>query len=164
MAGEVDGMAAGSGQERPAAAFDQLIPARIHKISDLLEEVARIMLGDTHGLGFTETRILAYLAENGSASVIDISRDLRVDKAWISRRLSALVSKRLIAKQPDGSDSRAILASLTDEGKLAADRTMDIVRKTYTTIVDGVDEKVASDIITVLEANIQTILSQLRSA
>ena len=76
------------------------------------------MLGD-EGLGFTETRILSYLDERSDASVIDISRDLQVDKAWISRRLQSLGTKKLIAKKRDGSDSRVILVSLTAKGKLA---------------------------------------------
>jgi DNA-binding MarR family transcriptional regulator len=163
VAGETDGAAVSGGQRQPLASFDQLIPARIHKVSDTLEDVARLMLGEAYGLGFTETRILAYLRENRSASVIDISRDLRVDKAWISRRLQFLASKKLIAKTPDSFDSRVILVSLTGKGRLSAERAMGVVRQTYSTIMDGVDEKLANELITRLETNLQAILSQLRS-
>jgi len=121
------------------------------------------MLGEAYGLGFTETRILAYLWENRSASVIDISRDLRVDKAWISRRLQSLAAKKLIAKNRDNSDSRVILISLTGKGKSAAERAMGVVRQTYSTIMDGVDEQLANDLITRLETNLHAILSRLRS-
>lgn len=121
------------------------------------------MLGEAYGLGFTETRILAYLRENRSASVIDISRDLQVDKAWISRRLQALASKKLIAKNRNSSDSRVILISLTAKGRLAAERAMGVVRQTYSTIMNGVDEQLANKLITTLETNLHAILSRLRS-
>jgi DNA-binding MarR family transcriptional regulator len=160
---KIDGTAFNTGQGQPLASFEQLIPARIHKVSDTLEDVARLMLGEAYGLGFTETRILAYLGENRSASVVDISRDLRVDKAWISRRLQSLASKKLIAKKPDSFDSRAILVSLTAKGRLAAERAMGVVRQTYGTIMNGVDEKLANELITTLETNLHAILSQLRS-
>ena len=163
MAGKTDGAAVSSGQRQPLASFEQLIPSRIHKVSDTLEDVARLMLGEAYGLGFTETRILAYLRENRSASVIDISRDLRVDKAWISRRLQSLATKKLIAKNPDSFDSRVILVSLTGKGRSAAERAMGVVRQTYSTIMKGLDEKLANELITILETNLHSILSQLRS-
>lgn len=150
-------------QDQALASFEQLIPSRIHKVSDSLEDIGRRMQGEAHRLRFTEVRILAYLAENKSASVIDISRDLRVDKAWISRLLHSMASKKLITKDRDGSDSRVILVSLTGEGGLVAQRVMDVARQTYSTIMDGVDEKLASALITRLETNLQGILAKLRA-
>lgn len=150
-------------QAQPVVSFEQLIPSRIHKVSDSLEDVGRLLQGDAHRLRFTEVRILAYLAENKSASVIDISRDLRVDKAWISRLLNSLASKKLIAKNRDGSDSRVILISLTVEGGIVADHTMDVARQSYSTIMNGVDEKLANELISTLETNLRGILLTLRS-
>ncbi|WP_066969654.1 MarR family winged helix-turn-helix transcriptional regulator [Rhizorhabdus dicambivorans] len=164
MSAKKSGAAGGKEQGQGLLPFERLIPARIHKVSDTLEDVARLMLGDAYGLGFTEARILAYLSEHKSASVIDISRDLGVDKAWISRRLQALATRKLLTKSRDGSDSRVILVSLTGKGRTEAERSMDVVRQTYGIIVDGVDLAVADALITRLETNLHDILSQLRSS
>jgi DNA-binding MarR family transcriptional regulator len=77
--------------------------------------------------------------------------------------LQSLASKKLIAKKPDSFDSRVIVVSLTGKGRLAAERAMGVVRQTYSTIMNGVDEKLANELITTLETNLHSILSQLRS-
>ncbi|MGE4341404.1 MAG: MarR family winged helix-turn-helix transcriptional regulator, partial [Pigmentiphaga sp.] len=159
MSGKASRASANGRQGQAVASFEELIPSRIHKVSDTLEDVARLMQGDAHRLRFTEVRILAYLAEKQSASAIDISRDLRVDKAWISRLSQSLASKKLIAKNRDASDSRVVLVSLTAEGRLVSDRTMEVARQTYGTIMSGIDEKLANQLITTLEANLHGILS-----
>ena len=162
MTGGRNGAAAGDASKRPAP-FEQLIPTRIHKVSDALEDVARLMLDEAHGLGFTETRILAHLEANRSASVIDISRDLRVDKAWISRRVQSLVTDGLIRKDRDVSDSRIIIVSLTEKGRSLAGRALAVAEEAYSNIMDGVDEELAKELIGRLEINVKAILSRLRS-
>ena len=163
MAGARQEAALGADPEQSPAMFDQLVPARIHKISDTLEDLARLMLGEASGLGFTETRILAYLITNESASVADVSRDLRVDKAWISRRRQALATKRLITKCRDHRDSRLIIVSLTGKGRVAAERAFGVVTDTYNTIMNGVDEALADNLITILEGNLDAMLLRIHT-
>lgn len=143
--------------------YEDEFPVRLRKASDALEEVVRLLLGDTHGLGFTEMRLLAYLAERPRASVGEISRDLRVDKAWISRLLQALGGRQMTIQTRDHSDSRIVLASLTDAGRAYYEKTIAAVTRCDASIMEGVDEDLASALIARIEANLRSVAQRLRS-
>jgi DNA-binding MarR family transcriptional regulator len=102
----------------PPASYKPTLLERIG-LGVLVPNVARMILRDGLFIGFTELRILARLYEGSAASISDLSRDLLIDKAWISRQLRQLARRGLIVKGPHPSDSRVTLASLTP---LARDR------------------------------------------
>lgn len=147
----------------PPPSYEEHIPVKIGKAADAVGDVARLILGDTHGLGLTDFRILAYLSERPSASLADVSRDLDIDKAWISRLAQALGTRNYIRKQRDPSDSRAVLASLTDEGRAAHESALSRVNRFYGRIMAGIDEELAADLIARLDANLREIAADLRS-
>lgn len=158
-------MATTDGQTRssPSRSYEDAFPVRLRRASDALEEVVRLLLGDTHGLGFTEMRLIAYLAERRSASIGEISRELRVDKAWISRLLQALGGRGLTTQARDPSDSRVVLASLTEAGRAYHDKTMAAVTRCDAAITDGVDQDLAGELIVRIEANLRAVAQRLRS-
>lgn len=144
-------------------AFEDALPVKLRRASDVLEEVVRLLLGDVHGLGFTEVRLLGYLAERPSAPLSEISRDLRVDKAWIWRLLRALKARGLTAEERDSSDPRIVLASLTDAGRALYRQISSDAGRCNAEILAGVDEALAGELMDRLEANLRRVALQLRS-
>lgn len=61
--------------------------------------------------------ILATLQRAGAQRMTDISKRLGVGKPTLSRQLSALAERGFITKKADPADGRALVISLTEEGK-----------------------------------------------
>lgn len=145
------------------SAYDSLLPIRLRIASDLMEECARLILTGTHFLGSTELRVLGYLAERDEASVGEVSRDLKVDKAWISRLLVQLGERSLVARTGHRSDSRVVLVSLTDRGRALFEAIMSAVKPHYAAMAQGVDEAAALTFLDTLECNLTRLNAQLRA-
>lgn len=147
----------------PFIAFEEAFLVRLRNAAEALEEVARLLLGEANQLNFTEMRILAYLRDKGSASGGQISRSLRVDNAWISRLLQGLSGKGLIVQTRDPSDQRVVLASLTDAGRTVYEKSLSDVGRCNGSIMEGLDEDLATEMIVRLESNLRTVALRLRS-
>lgn len=167
MAGSKEpvGDQAAKGQQR--SRYDGQIPVRVRTASDLLEDCARLILDDGTFIGSTELRILGLLAEHEGLSISEISRNLFVDKAWISRRIKLLADMQLVQLDRHDMDSRLLLARLTDEGRSRFARTMQSVTPVYAEIVAGMDEAATITLLDRLECNLRNLnarLRQMRSA
>ena len=67
----------------------------------------------------TEARVLFEIAKRERVSASDFSRDLGLDPGYLSRILSGLERRGLIAKVPSETDARRRILSLTYEGREA---------------------------------------------
>ncbi|WP_372731390.1 MarR family winged helix-turn-helix transcriptional regulator [Novosphingobium sp.] len=141
--------------------YDSQIPIRIRTASDLLEECARLILNDGNFIGFTELRIFGLLAEREGLSISEISRDLLVDKAWISRRVKILADRRLVRLDRHDTDSRILLASLTDDGRSLFARISGAVAPVYEEIVAGLDQDATVSLLDRLEQNLRKLKGRL---
>lgn len=140
--------------------FEALLPVRLKKVADVLAASTRQLFVEVEGVNFTETRILAYLANRPDSSVLEISRDLLVDKAWISRLLRGLGEKRLIERRDQG-EGRQVLINLSPAGRSTYARIMAQVALHNGAVVKDVDGEAARRIFDQLERNIQAVMSQL---
>lgn len=61
--------------------------------------------------------ILVTLQRDGSQRMTDISKRLGVGKPTLSRQLSTLAERGFITKQADPADGRALVISLTEQGR-----------------------------------------------
>ena len=64
----------------------------------------------------TEARVLFEIASREQATASDFSRDLGLDPGYLSRILSGLERRGLIARAPSETDARRRILSLTSEG------------------------------------------------
>lgn len=142
--------------------FEELVPIRIRKISDDFQEVVNLALRGMEGVRFTDARILAYLAERDTTSMADISRDLKIDKAWISRLVRELSDRRLVIRERDQSDSRSLLVALTDTGRMMYNEVMKIAIRHNDTVMADIDLARAITFLDTLEANVAQVITTLR--
>jgi DNA-binding MarR family transcriptional regulator len=103
--------------DKPDREFEALLAVRIRVLADRMDLFAQRVFGAAYGVRFADVRILACVAAADQASVADISRDLNIDKAWISRLVRELEEKGLVVKSRDPADSRAVVISATDKGR-----------------------------------------------
>ncbi len=82
--------------------------------------------GNLHGSGFalTEARVLYELAERGDCLAVELSRDLDLDPAYLSRILKRFEAQGWLERQRSDLDGRAFRLRLTAAG-LAAFRPLD---------------------------------------
>lgn len=82
--------------------------------------------GNLHGAGFalTEARVLYELAERGDCLAVELSRDLDLDPAYLSRILKRFEAQGWLERQRSDLDGRAFRLRLTAAG-LAAFRPLD---------------------------------------
>lgn len=158
-----DGAEATGSDAKFRPSFDALVTIRLSAAAAIIEDCARLMLGEGHFLNVTELRILGYLKQCSSASISDIGRHLRVDKAWISRRIKPMADRNLVTRRKSRSDSRHVLISLTAEGSRFYDQVMADVMPHYTAIMDGIDGPLLLELLDKLEANVRTVAAQLRA-
>ena len=68
------------------------------------------------GLSLTQVHLLTYLRKNGPTPFSELSIQLSVEKASLSRTLNSLVEKLYVETSTSGTDKRQKLFSLRQEG------------------------------------------------
>jgi DNA-binding MarR family transcriptional regulator len=144
--------------------FDSALSVRLVAAAAAAEECARLILGDSHFIGLTELRILAYLFERPRVSVSEISRDLQIDKAWISRLLKQLERRHLVDRTRHRSDPRQLVIALTASGQDFHTRVMARVEPYGERIAAGIDEGLAIAMLGRLEQNLRVLNTDLRAS
>jgi DNA-binding MarR family transcriptional regulator len=119
----------------PEAALLQLetfLPYRLALLSSLTAQVLAAVHA-SHGLTQAEWVALTTIAERPRTSAKVIGATFHMQKAKVSRAVSALLRRKLIAATPHGSDRRLIELELTPQGdalyRQCAHAAMDVARQ-----------------------------------
>jgi DNA-binding MarR family transcriptional regulator len=144
---------------QPDGDFEALLAVRIRVLADRMELFAQRLFGAAYGVRFADVRILAYLAKTNRASVAEISRDLNIDKAWISRLVRELEEKGLATKTADPEDSRAVLVSATAKGRHVHEQVLHTALGHEAEITGALDLARLSTDLTKLEAGVAQMMA-----
>jgi DNA-binding MarR family transcriptional regulator len=88
----------------------------------LLREVARMytraqrVVADCCRTTSTQCHLLTELARSGPLPLSELGTRVCLEKSWVSRAVDAMVERGLVSKEPNPSDARSWLVTLTDEG------------------------------------------------
>lgn len=74
----------------------------------------------------TQCHLLIELARSSPLALSELGTRVSLEKSWVSRAVEAMVERRLVTKEPNPSDARSWLVTLTDEGV----RTVDALNQT----------------------------------
>jgi DNA-binding MarR family transcriptional regulator len=110
-------MARQRSKDRGLYVLESLVTYRLMRLADTLVRAAGQVYRAHHGVSLTELRLLAMIGRHQPLAVNEASRLTGIDKAWVSRSLTALVKRKLVIRQPHPSDSRIVLLSLTPSGR-----------------------------------------------
>lgn len=89
---------------------------------NLLREVARSysraqrVVADCCRTTSTQCHLLTELARSGPLSLSELGVRVLLEKSWVSRAVDAMVERGLVTKEPNPSDARSWLVTLTDDG------------------------------------------------
>ena len=94
-----------------------LLSYRLHVVANLLSRGAEMRYRREHGVSLWEWRTVALLGEAAPQSLNDLASAAGVDKAQMSRVVSALAARGIVARVEDSRDARAVSLSLTPKGR-----------------------------------------------
>ncbi|MDI9895623.1 MULTISPECIES: MarR family winged helix-turn-helix transcriptional regulator [Nocardiaceae] len=92
------------------------------------------------GLNPSQSRALHVLArEQESMRLRDLAEHLRIVARSATDIVDSLEAAQLVTRQPDPSDRRAVLVTLTDTGRALLDRIDDARRQVSSEMFDGLE-------------------------
>lgn len=112
----------------------------------LVHEVAKLMKrrfdeeAQRHGITMPQWRTLAVIAQHDGITQSAIAAEIDADPMTVSGILDRLDKRRLIDRYPDPSDSRAKLATLTDEGQLLYEEARRVGLDLYRSTLVGLSQ------------------------
>ena len=89
----------------------------------LLREVARMytraqrVVADCCRTTSTQCHLLTELGRSGPLPLSELGTRVCLEKSWVSRAVDAMVERGLVTKEPNPSDARSWLVTLTAEGE-----------------------------------------------
>jgi DNA-binding MarR family transcriptional regulator len=99
----------------------QTISSKLIVAGNFLRRGATLRYRRLVGLPWVEYGIVAVLGRRKPITVAGLAELLGMDKAQLSRALSHLVKRKLVARNANPEDSREVLVALTDAGLQAHD-------------------------------------------
>ena len=100
----------------------------------MLREVARMytraqrVVADCCRTTSTQCHLLTELARSGPLPLSELGTRVCLEKSWVSRAVDAMVDRELVTKEPNPTDARSWLVTLTVDGFRTVeelDRTLD---------------------------------------
>jgi DNA-binding MarR family transcriptional regulator len=65
----------------------------------------------------TQCHLLTELARSGPLPLSELGNRVCLEKSWVSRAVDAMVERGVVTKEPNPSDARSWLVTLTDDGE-----------------------------------------------
>lgn len=96
--------------------LDSFLPFRLSVASNAVSRTIARVYEARFGLKVPEWRLVAVLADAGGLTQQAIVERTVMDKVTVSRATLALVERRLARRDPNPSDARSHLVTLTEEG------------------------------------------------
>jgi|CXWL01.1.fsa_nt_gi DNA-binding MarR family transcriptional regulator len=95
----------------------ELLSYRLHQVANLLSRGAELRYRREFGVSLWEWRTVALLGgAREPQSLNDLARAAGMDKGQMSRVVSGLTRKEIVAREADANDARGIRLSLTRAG------------------------------------------------
>ncbi|UOA26599.1 MarR family transcriptional regulator [Pseudosulfitobacter sp. DSM 107133] len=146
--------------EKILSQFDlrQFLTYRLSKLQNALNAQAGHVLASHGDITLTEWRILYILRSMSTATMSQIVKESRLDKAQISRAIKGLVDKGLIASVQDERDQRRQLLSATAEGRALKEKILPIMMRRQEAMTEGLTQAEIDTFIKVLDQLDETAL------
>lgn len=112
---------------QPAPALERALTWRLHRLHKLTDlQSARAYAGHA-GISISDGRCLAAIGSFAPLSVNDLATHAHLTKGQASRAAQALVDAGLVIKTISDADGRGVVLTLTDSGRDAWQRVMQLI-------------------------------------
>ena len=97
--------------------LEEFLPYRLNVLSSLMSQALSRVYAEPYGIGVAEWRVLATLGQFGVMTGKAIGRHSHMHKTKVSRAVSLLERRKLVARRANRSDMREAFLSLTPAGR-----------------------------------------------
>ena len=125
----------------PRLKLDDHVPLLLSHVANMLTANAARTYFKHHGLTVTEWRVIRVLAAEPRLSQGRIAQLMGINKSSVSRSAEALIKRRLIVDEPDPTDPRRILLSLTPAGEALHDQTVVTAMARDALFLEGISDE-----------------------
>jgi len=147
-----------------AKGLDDHIAVRIVRISEIVSRIATLTIEGRWGLSNTDLRLLNNLDGAPPMAVSELSRRTHVDKAWVSRSVRDLESRKLVQRRSHSKDSRLALISLSTRGQQLLDEVRPFALQNEIELLSGIDARLLKKLVDALEANAEAQLDRFQGS
>ncbi|TXI25380.1 MAG: MarR family transcriptional regulator [Roseateles sp.] len=130
----------------------------------LLREVARMytraqrVVADCCRTTSTQCHLLTELGRSGPLPLSELGTRVSLEKSWVSRAVEAMAARGLVTKEPNPSDARSWLVTLTADGE----RTVSELNKTLDDHAEALLASLSPRQRDAVETSLLTLLKALR--
>ena len=101
--------------------LELFLPYLLNKAAEVTSQAFQPAYRGAHGMTRAQWRVIANLAKFGALTAADICRKGLIEKTKVSRAVAALETRGLLRREVLGSDRRAELLRLTEDGRALFD-------------------------------------------
>ncbi|MBL0371875.1 winged helix-turn-helix transcriptional regulator [Rhizobium sp. KVB221] len=134
-----------------------LFSYRLAYMVRLNDRHAQTVLIDQFGLTLGEWRTLATINYLGRPSLRHLARTTQQDEGQLSRYVSGLIKRDLLAKKPSETDQRMVELTLTEKGEALHQDVMTFAWRLNQDIFVDLDENEQTQLISLLDKLFQSI-------
>ncbi|AQS36133.1 transcriptional regulator [Shewanella psychrophila] len=102
------------------------------------------------GLSLTQAHLLTYLRRNGQTPFTELTLQLNVDKASLSRTLKTLVDKKYVTAHKKDTDKRQTWFSVCSDGLLRLEQADSLANTELYDMLEGINDQELQSVITAL--------------
>ena len=117
--------------------LDDYLPYRLSVASNRVSRLIAALYQDRFGLSIWQWRVLAILGAEDGLTAGGVAARAAMDKMAVSRAVSALLGRGLVARTASPSDGRARILSLTRTGRSIYDEVAPLARAQEELLLDG---------------------------
>jgi DNA-binding MarR family transcriptional regulator len=147
----------------PDAPILDTISSKLIVAANFLRRGAILRYRRLTGLAWVEFGIIAVLGRRKPVTVNRLSDLLGMDKAQLSRALSNLVTRKLVARSANPEDSREVLVALTEAGLQAHDVMVQAGLERNAYLIASLSAKEISELDRALEQLTRRAVEMLRA-
>lgn len=133
---------------RKRAPEDALISRRILILSNLLRRAAAVRYRRLLDISVGEWGAIAELGVSAPCTLNELARGLALDKTRLSRTVTGLVRRGLVARRANPKDNRETLISLTADGEEAYVRILESAAIANERLLEGLSGRERAAIVT----------------
>lgn len=97
--------------------LEGFLPYRLNVLATLVSQSLARVYGERFGISIPEWRILATLGQFPEMTAREIGQHSRMHKTTVSRAVSALEKRELVARRPNRQDMREAFLAMTPQGQ-----------------------------------------------
>lgn len=100
-----------------ALELERFLPYRLSVLSNRVSQAIARTYAERFDIGVTEWRVLAVLGRESDLSANAVAERTAMDKVAVSRAVTSLIDKQLIARETHGEDRRVSVLALSRSGR-----------------------------------------------